>query len=77
MEPASANPKSEWSVKTVFRPIVFAWRMASWPRAEREAWAWTMDIRSRITMLRKMGKKEKIVGSVASLCSPGKSISIG
>ena len=31
---ASANPNNEWSVKTVFKPIVLAWNIASWAKAE-------------------------------------------
>ena len=35
MELASANPNKEWSVNTVFKPMVRAWNIASWPRVEK------------------------------------------
>lgn len=63
---ASANPNSEWSVKTVRSPIVRACRMASWQRLLRLAWPCTISILSRMMMLRKMGKNEKTVGNVDS-----------
>lgn len=31
---ASAKPNNEWSVKTVFKPIVLAWNIASCAKAE-------------------------------------------
>lgn len=35
MELASAKPNSEWSVKTVLRPMVLAWNIASWAKVEK------------------------------------------
>lgn len=32
---ASANPNNEWSVKTVFKPMVLAWNIASCAKAEK------------------------------------------
>ena len=38
IDEASANPNKEWSVKTVWIPIVLAWNITSWARAEKD---WT------------------------------------
>lgn len=60
----SANPKSEWSVKTVLRPMVLAWNSASWAMAEKELWAWTTVIHSRTNTHLSSGKLWKQVVAV-------------
>lgn len=63
--PASAKPKSEWSVKTVRNPMVRACKIASWHRLLRLPWPCTISMRSRMQIFLKMGKNEKTVGNVA------------
>lgn len=65
MDATSAKPKSEWSVKTVGRPIVRACRMASWAMVEKAWWPCTTPMRSSRMMDRSRAKPPKSVGSVS------------
>ena len=64
---ASANPKREWSVKTVPRPRRLATNKASCAKGENAEWPCTIWIRSFAKIRLKIGSDPTSVGKMAWL----------
>ena len=56
-----ANPKREWSMKTVQSPIFLAWKRASWAMAEKELCEWIIVTLSRTNMYLSNGRLRRRV----------------